>query len=222
MLRTDRLLLRRPRLADAEALAARRSDPEVAKYQNWIAAVPARTGAGDDRRRPGGDGRSGRRRVVDADHRRCRRHHRVRRRSSSTSPGRVAPPRSATRWRYEAWGNGYAQRGRRRRSSSICSTRSVSPGSRAMLHPDNTASAMVLERVGLLFEGHTRLVVLARRRELRRLDVRHDPRRLGGVDATAAREPASSVRLIEVTADNQRAVRRLRHPQVTGAVRVAR
>ena len=39
-IRTERLLLRPARLADAEPLAAWRSDPEVARYQNWIAPYP--------------------------------------------------------------------------------------------------------------------------------------------------------------------------------------
>ena len=37
---TDRLLLRRFRQDDAEAFAAYRSDPEVARYQSWSAPYP--------------------------------------------------------------------------------------------------------------------------------------------------------------------------------------
>ena len=40
-LRTERLRLRPMRADDAEALAARRSDPEVARYQNWTAPYSA-------------------------------------------------------------------------------------------------------------------------------------------------------------------------------------
>src|SRR3954454_21398277 len=38
--RTERLVLRRFSSADAEAFAAYRSDPEVARYQSWDAPVP--------------------------------------------------------------------------------------------------------------------------------------------------------------------------------------
>ncbi len=65
-----------------------------------------------------------------------------------------------------------------------------------MLHPDNRASAMVLERTGFVFEGHTRLSFWFGRRQLRRLDLRDDPRGLGGVarptpHATGRRAPRS-------------------------------
>ena len=39
-LETSRLVLRRPRTADAPALAARRSEPEVARLQSWQAPYP--------------------------------------------------------------------------------------------------------------------------------------------------------------------------------------
>jgi RimJ/RimL family protein N-acetyltransferase len=39
LIATDRLLLRRFRAADAETLAAYRSDPDVARYQSWTAPV---------------------------------------------------------------------------------------------------------------------------------------------------------------------------------------
>jgi len=42
LLTTDRLVLRRFRLADAETLAAYRSDPEVARFQSWDAPYPLR------------------------------------------------------------------------------------------------------------------------------------------------------------------------------------
>ena len=40
LLETDRLLLRRFRAGDAAALAAYRSDPDVARYQSWDAPYP--------------------------------------------------------------------------------------------------------------------------------------------------------------------------------------
>ncbi len=39
-IRTPRLLLRRPRRADAAALAERRSDPGVAEFQTWVPPYP--------------------------------------------------------------------------------------------------------------------------------------------------------------------------------------
>ena len=36
---TERLVLRRFRVSDAETLAAYRSDPDVARYQSWTAPV---------------------------------------------------------------------------------------------------------------------------------------------------------------------------------------
>jgi RimJ/RimL family protein N-acetyltransferase len=40
LLTTERLVLRRFRAADAETLAAYRSDPEIARYQSWDAPYP--------------------------------------------------------------------------------------------------------------------------------------------------------------------------------------
>ena len=40
LLTTERLVLRRFRAADAEMLAAYRSDPEIARYQSWEAPYP--------------------------------------------------------------------------------------------------------------------------------------------------------------------------------------
>ncbi len=37
---TERLLLRPVRLEDAEALASRRSEPDVARYQSWTLHFP--------------------------------------------------------------------------------------------------------------------------------------------------------------------------------------
>ena len=56
----------------------------------------------------------------------------------------------------DAWGNGYAVGGgggaRRVPVRHDVGVTRVE----GMLHPDNQASAMVLERVGMLFEGHTK------------------------------------------------------------------
>ncbi|WP_433057965.1 GNAT family N-acetyltransferase [Dactylosporangium sp. CS-033363] len=60
MLQTERLLLRPFRAADAPALSAYRSDPEVARYQGWDAPYPLESAlafvAGLDGRDPRGEG----------------------------------------------------------------------------------------------------------------------------------------------------------------------
>ncbi len=55
----------------------------------------------------------------------------------------------------DAWGKGYAVEATTALVEYLFETMDVTR-IEAMLHPDNPASAMVLERVGLLFEGHTR------------------------------------------------------------------
>ena len=119
----------------------------------------------------------------------------------------------------KAWGQGYAQEATEALVAYLFETVGVTRVE-AGLHPDNTASAMVLERVGLLWEGHTRPVVLAGRRQLRRLEVRHDPPRLGGVGASASR--ATVDRPVD-RRDGRQSARRApaAHPQVPGEFRVA-
>jgi RimJ/RimL family protein N-acetyltransferase/GNAT superfamily N-acetyltransferase len=54
-----------------------------------------------------------------------------------------------------AWGHGYAVEAATALVAYLFETLGVTRVE-ASLHPDNTASAMVLERIGMLFEGHTR------------------------------------------------------------------
>ena len=184
-IRTERLLLRPARLADAEPLAARRSDPEVAKYQNWIAPYPARTGPRDDRR-DRGDGRA--RRTTSGG---CSRSPTSTTRSCSatscvhlTWEGRtaeigytLAPRRVGSRLRRrgaDRAGRVPVRDGRRDAGRGHAASRQsgVGDGARARRHA---------------VRGPHQVVVLGRRRELRRLAVRHDPCRLGGVAGPAAR-----------------------------------
>ncbi len=88
-----------------------------------------------------------------------------------------------------------------------------------MLHPDNPASAMVLERVGMLFEGHTRSSFWVG-------DENSDDWLYGMTRADweawrdRPRSRPDEVRLVEITPDN--AARRAHvwsTPQVAGAVR---
>lgn len=56
----------------------------------------------------------------------------------------------------EHWGNGYASEAAKAMLEHLFETVGVTRVT-GMLHPENLASAMVLERVGFRFEGHTRL-----------------------------------------------------------------
>ena len=87
-----------------------------------------------------------------------------------------------------AWGRGYAVEGL---AALVAHLFDTFPLTRVWggLHPDNRASAMVLERVGMTFEGHTKLSVLARRRQLRRLGLRDDQGPVGAVAGPATAPP---------------------------------
>ena len=78
-----------------------------------------------------------------------------------------------------------------------------------MLHPDNPASARVMERCGLLFEGHTRSSFW--------LGDENSDDWIYGMTRTdweawrsRPRTPPADVRLVRITSANQRAVARLR------------
>jgi RimJ/RimL family protein N-acetyltransferase len=151
--RTERLLLRPVRASDAIALAARRSDPEVARYQTWIPPYPldrakamiAEVSAMDGP----ADGEWWMLTIADP---------------TDTAvfgdlvvklswEGRTAE--IGYTLAREAWGHGYAVEATSALVEYLFDTIGVTRVE-AMLHPDNPASAMVLERVGMLFEGHTR------------------------------------------------------------------
>ena len=150
---TERLLLRPPRASDAAHLAARRSDPEVARYQNWIAPYPLERAEAMIAELMQLDGPTNDEwwmlTVADPSdvevfgdlvvH--------------VTQQGRTAE--IGYTLAREAWGNGYAVEAATALVEYLFETMGVTR-IEAMLHPDNPASAMVLERVGLLFEGHTR------------------------------------------------------------------
>lgn len=152
-LRTERLLLRPARRADAPALAARRSDPQVAEYQNWITPFTL-----DDATA-----------LLTA---------------AATTPGpipddwfmlTVTDPTDTTvygdlalhltfdgrcaeigyTFAREHWGRGYAVEAVEALVSFLFTDLHVTRV-HAQLHPDNHASAQVLERTGFLWEGHTR------------------------------------------------------------------
>ncbi len=152
-LRTDRLLLRPMRSADAEPFAARRSDPDVARYQNWTTPYSierARTLVAEIVAMDGpADGEWWMLTVADTD-------------DASvlgdlvvhlTSQGRTAE--IGYTLARDAWGAGYAVEATTELVRYLFDDIGVTRVE-ASLHPDNTASAMVLERIGMRFEGHTR------------------------------------------------------------------
>ena len=206
MLQTDRLLLRRVRPDDVEPLVVRRNHPEVARYQDWATPYPierARETITAAAAMDGPvDGEWWMLTIADADdtmvfgdvvaH--------------LTNGGRTAE--IGYTLAYDAWGHGYASEAAEALVAYLFDTVGVSRVA-AGLHPDNPASAMVLERAGLLWEGHNRLSFWLE-------DDNSDDWVYGMTrpDWEAwtgrRRDRPAEVRLIEVTADNQRAVRALR------------
>lgn len=205
MLQTDRLLLRRVRADDAEPLAARRSDPEVAEYQNWVPPYPIDKATEMVAEMAAMDGPVNDEwwmlTVADRDdtvvfgdvvvH--------------LTWEGRTAE--IGYTFAREAWGRGYAAEATTALVEYLFETVGVTRVE-GMLHPDNVASAMVLERVGMRFEGHTRSSFW-----------------VGGENSDdwiygmtrpdweawrdRPRTRPTEVRLVEITPDTQRTVRRL-------------
>lgn len=152
-IRTDRLLIRAARRDDAAALHERRNDPAVALYQNWVVPYPMAevekylaeveamggpipedwwmaTVELDDSGEIIGD------LVVHLSH-----------------GGRTAEVGYSFDSRQ--WGNGYAVEAMEALVDWLFTDESRTRLT-GMIHPDNRASAMVLERTGFLFEGHTR------------------------------------------------------------------
>ncbi len=204
-IRTARLLLRPVRAGDAEPLTSRRSDPEVARYQNWVAPFPldradtliaeclALGGPTDDEWYM--------LTIADA--------------GDTAVHGDLVVHLSATgrtaeigyTLAREAWGNGYAVEASEALVGHLFDVVGVSRVF-GMLHPDNLASAMVLERIGMRFEGHTRASFWLG-------DENSDDWIYGMTRpdweawrARPRRRP-DRVRLVEITTENLRMVRRL-------------
>lgn len=152
-IRTERLLLRPVRAGDEVALAERRNDPQVAKFQNWQLPFPA------DRAREivesagsmdgPTDGEWWMLTVADPD-------------DEIVLGDLVAHSTWGARsvevgytFAPAAWGKGYAVEALSAFVDFLWSDAAVTRV-HAMLHPDNIASAQVLERTGFLREGHTR------------------------------------------------------------------
>ena len=152
-LTTERLVLRAPVLADLDAIVARRNDPEVARYQDWIVPHPrerseARLNAAIEQ---GGlaDGEWWSVAVCLA--------------GDDRPIGDLAVKITAG-WRTaeigysfdsDRWGSGYATEAVAAMLDHLFDDRGILRVA-ATLHPDNVASAMLLERLGFLHEGVTK------------------------------------------------------------------
>ncbi len=151
-LRTERLLIRPVRPDDVEAIVARRNHPEVAEYQNWTLPYPAERAdalvAGLVAMDGPTDDEWWMATVADLDDTEVLGDLAVR----LSWQGRTAEIgyTIARRW----WGNGYAVEAAGAMVAHLFDELGVTrvEGS---LHPGNQPSAMVLERLGLQFEGHT-------------------------------------------------------------------
>lgn len=152
-LRTDRLLLRELTLDDIDGLWERRNDPSVAEYQNWTVPYSkeeaSRVVAGVVAMDGPEDGEWWMCAVVDA--------------ATGETVGDLALHLEHGARTAEIgytldsahWGKGYAVEAAEALVEYLFETLEVTRVF-GMLHPDNPASARVLERVGMLFEGHTR------------------------------------------------------------------
>ncbi|MEX0795943.1 MAG: GNAT family N-acetyltransferase [Acidimicrobiia bacterium] len=150
---TSRLLIRPLIAEDAAELARRRSDPEVARYQNWTVPYPverAETMVASNVAMDGPEnGEWWMAAVCD--------------RASGEVLGDLALHMSEDGRTAEIgytfdsknWGHGYASEAVDAFLGYLFHVLKVTRVF-GMLHPDNPASAMVLERNGFLFEGHTR------------------------------------------------------------------
>jgi RimJ/RimL family protein N-acetyltransferase len=151
-LRTDRLVLRRPLLDDADALWRRRNEPEVAEYQAWPLPYPRQRAddviesvAAEEGPRPGEWWMA----------------------TVCTAVGEIVGD-LALRLTWEGrsaeigftfarrhWGRGYAREAAAELVRWLFEENGVTRV-HAMAHPDNHASTMLLERLGMRYEGRTR------------------------------------------------------------------
>lgn len=203
---TQRLTIRAFGLGDTAAFVARRNDPEVARYQNWELPYSSDEGervVGELSEMEGPeDGKWWMAVVCDSGtgetlgdlalH--------------LTSKGRTAE--IGYTFAPEHWGQGYAIEAAEALVAHCFDVLGVTRVF-GMLHPDNPASAMVLERVGMLFEGHTRSSFWLG-------DEVSDDWIYGMTRddweawRNRPRQPPSEIQLIEITTENEAAVSKLR------------
>jgi RimJ/RimL family protein N-acetyltransferase len=153
-LRTPRVLLRPVRNADAAALTERRNDPDVARFQDWTVPYPAERAEqmiAELTELPGPTPDEWFM-VTVADP------------ADTVVHGDLVVHLSANgrtaelgyTLAREAWGRGIAVEAVSALVDYLFEQLDVTRVE-GRLHPDNVASAMVLERAGMLFEGHLRL-----------------------------------------------------------------
>ncbi len=146
---TDRLVLRPSRPSDAVDLHARRNEPEVARWSSWSLPFPmerAEAMVADT------EPIDGWRMLVVTD------------KSTDETLGDVAVGMSfddrvaeiGFTFASRHWGNGYATEAASAVIDHLFATTKISRVT-GQLHPDNLPSARTLERLGFVFEGHTRL-----------------------------------------------------------------
>lgn len=152
-IRTERLVIRPFTTADADGLAARRNDPEVARYQDWTLPYELEQAESVVSRLIAMDGPANGEWWMAV--------------VSDTETGEVFGDlaveltwggRTAEvgyTFAKEHWGQGYAVEAMAAWVEYLFADLDVTRVF-GMLHPDNPASAMLLERTGFLFEGHTR------------------------------------------------------------------
>jgi len=153
-LRTDRLVVRNPEPGDVEALLARRNDPAVARLQAWELPYPrerAKAIVADASAMSGPqDQEWWMATLVEA--------------ASGEIVGDLVVHMTNGMRTAEVgyslarthWGRGYATEGLDALVDWLLAEYPITRLA-GMLHPENRASAMVLERTGFVFEGHTRL-----------------------------------------------------------------
>ncbi len=204
-IRTARLLIRTPVPGDVVPLWERRNDPDIARYQSWAPPFPRETAEYlvEDAIAMGGplNNQWWMATVADPD--------------TGEVIGDLAYHLSWERRTAEVgytlarehWGKGYAVEATEALVDYSFETVGVTRAF-GMLHPDNPASAMVLERCGMLFEGHTRSSYWVEG------EVSDDwiygmTRDDWEVWRTRPRHQPDEVSLVEITADNAATVARL-------------
>jgi RimJ/RimL family protein N-acetyltransferase/GNAT superfamily N-acetyltransferase len=152
-IRTDRLLIRAATADDTEGLYQRRNDPVVAKYQNWALPFPRERAEEIVRESAAMEGPINDEwwmpMVVASDSGEVVGDLAV----HLTWQGRTAEV--GYTFGSAHWGHGYAVEAVEALVEYLFEEVGVTRIF-GMLHPENPASAMVLERTGFLFEGHTK------------------------------------------------------------------
>jgi RimJ/RimL family protein N-acetyltransferase len=205
-IRTERLLIRPFRSEDVAGLVRRRNDPEVARFQDWELPFTEERAAqivselvemdgpvnGEWWMAIVEDGTTGEVLGDLAVH--------------LSENGRIAEV--GYTFHSEHWGKGYAMEALTALVDHLFVELDVTRAF-GMLHPDNPASAMVLERCGFLFEGHTKLSYW--------LGEENSDDLIYGLTRSDWEQwrdrplhPPQLVELVEVTHDNQDTVLRLK------------